>query len=146
MAISLRSDRFARRRPSLPTVADSSMSLRATAIKSRGFIDDEIERNRKVYLFLRSALNSEVGRGILLRASSPTEAWRNLESWHNSEYISATQASNDRFQSYYMKPGKNPLIALSALEEMASQPSQQRFPWPRTNLDPIPPDPTRIPV
>ena len=102
-------------------------ALTNTQIKSLGFTDAEIERHRKAYQFLRSALSSEVDRGILLRANSPTEAWRNLESWHNPKSISATQALHDRFQSYYMKPGQNPLVALTALEEMASQLSQQNF-------------------
>ena len=106
-------------------IADGALTN--TQIKSLGFTDAEIERHRKAYQFLRSALSSEVDRGILLRANSPTEAWRNLESWHNPKSISATQALHDRFQSYYMKPRQNPLVALTALEEMASQLSQQNF-------------------
>ena len=48
-------------------------------IRPRGFINNEIERHRKAYQFLRSALNSKVDRDILLRGNSPTEAWINLE-------------------------------------------------------------------
>ena len=99
-------------------IADGALTY--TQIRSRGYTDAEIERHRKAYQFLRSALSSEVDRGILLRANSPTEAWRNLESWHNPNSISDTQALHDRFQSYSMKPRQNPLVALTALEEMAS--------------------------
>ena len=95
--------------------------LTCRQIRSRGYIDAEIERHRKAYQLLRSALSLEVDRGILLRVNSPIEAWKNLESWHNPKSISATQALHDRFQSYSMKPGQNPLAALTALEEMASQ-------------------------
>ena len=105
-------------------IADGALTY--TQIRSLGFTDAEIERHRKAYQFLRSSLSSEVDRGILLRANSPTEASRNLESWHNPKSISATQALRDRFQSYFMKPGQNPLVALIALEEMASQLSQQK--------------------
>ena len=106
-------------------IADGALTY--TQIKSLGFTDAEIERHRKAYQFLRSALSSEVDRGILLRANSPTEAWRNLESWHNPKSTSAAQALHDRFQSYFMKPGQNPLVTLTALGEMASQLSQQNF-------------------
>ena len=106
-------------------IADGALTQ--AQVRLRGFTDAEIERHRKAYQFLRSALSSEVDRGILLRANSPTEAWRNLESWHNPKSISATQALHDRFQSYSMKPGQNPLVALTALEEMAAQLSQQHF-------------------
>ena len=106
-------------------IADGALTY--TQTRSLGFADGVIERHRKAYQFLRSALSSEVYRGILLRANSPTEAGRNLESWHNPKSISATQALHDRFQSYFMKPGQNPLVALTALEEMASQLSQQNF-------------------
>ena len=51
-------------------------ALTYTQIRSRGYTDAEIERHRKAYQFLRSALSSQVDRGILLRAKSPTEAWR----------------------------------------------------------------------
>ena len=100
-------------------------ALRYVQIRSRGFADGGIERYRKAYQFLRSALSSEVDRGILLRANSPAEAWRNLESWHNPKSVSATQVLHDRFQSYSMKPGQSLLVALTALEEMESQLSQQ---------------------
>ena len=53
-------------------IADGALTN--TQIKSLGFTDAEIERHRKAYQFLRSALSSEVDRGILLRANSPTEA------------------------------------------------------------------------
>lgn len=43
------------------------------------FTDEEIEGHKNAYQFLRSALNSEMDGGILLRACCPTEAWRNLE-------------------------------------------------------------------
>ena len=106
-------------------IADGALTY--TQIRSLCFTDAEIERHRKAYQFLRSALSSEVDQGILLTANSPTEAWRNLESWHNPKSISATQALHDRFQSYFVKPGQNPLVALTALEEMASQLSQKIF-------------------
>ena len=61
----------------------------------------------------------------MLRANFPTEAWRNLESWHNPKSISATQALHDRFQSYSVKPRQNPFVALTALEETTAQLSQQ---------------------
>ena len=53
-------------------IADGALTY--TQIRSRGYTDAEIERHRKAYQFLRSALSSEVDRGILLRANSPTEA------------------------------------------------------------------------
>ena len=59
-------------------IADPALSY--AQIISRGFTDDEMERHRKAYQSLRSALNSEVDRGILLRVNSPTKAWRNVES------------------------------------------------------------------
>ena len=83
-------------------------ALTNTQIKSLGFTDAEIERHRKAYQFLRSA-------GILLRANSPTEAWRNLESWHNPKSISATQALHDRFQSYFYEAwAKSPCCPYSS--------------------------------
>ena len=96
-------------------------------IRSLGFTDEEIETHRKAYQFLRSALTSEVDRGILLRAHSPAEAWANIQTWHNPKSIAATQALHDRFQTYSMKPGQNPLVALTDLEEMAAQLAQQDF-------------------
>ena len=53
-------------------IADGALTY--TQIRSRVYTDAEIERHRKAYQFLRSALSSEVGRGILLRANSLTEA------------------------------------------------------------------------
>ena len=107
-------------------IADAALTH--AQIRLRGFTDAGIERHRKTYQFLRSALSSEVDRCILLRADPPTETWKNLESWHNPKSISATQAPHDRFQSYSMKPGQNPLFALTAaLKEMASQLLQQNF-------------------
>ena len=68
-------------------------------------------------------------------------------SHHNPKSILATQALHDRFQSYSMKPGQNPLIALIALEEMASQLSQPNFSMaPRSVFDPILLNPTRLRV
>ena len=106
-------------------IADPDLTY--AQIRSRGFTDDEIERHRTAYQFRRSALSSEIDRGILLRVNSPTESGRNLELLHNPKSISATQALHDRFQSHSMKPGQNTLVALTALEEMASQLSQQNF-------------------
>ena len=42
-------------------------------IKSLDYTDDETETYRKAYQLFRSALTSEVDRGILLRAHSPTK-------------------------------------------------------------------------
>ena len=96
-------------------------------IRSRGFSDAEIEKRHKVDEFLSLAVSSEGDRGILLRVNFPTEACRNHESWHKPKSISATQALRDRFQSHSMKPGKNPFVALTALEKMASQLSRRNF-------------------
>ena len=49
-------------------------SLSYVQIKSPGYTDGEIETHQNAYQFLRSALNSEVDRGIMLRAHSTTEA------------------------------------------------------------------------
>ena len=102
-------------------------SLTYAQIKSLCFNDDEIQTRRKAYKFLRSALTSEVDRGILLRAHSPTEAWTDLQTWHNPKSIAAPQAFHGRFQTYSMKPGQNPLISFTDLEEMAAQLAQQEF-------------------
>ena len=68
-------------------IADAALTYKQ--IRSRSYNDTEIERHRKAYQFLRSALSSEVDRRILLRANSPIEAWRNFESWHIPKSISA---------------------------------------------------------
>ena len=78
-------------------VSIANPSLSYAQMKSRGYTDDEIETHRKAYQFLRSALTSEVDRGILLRAHSPAEPWANLQTWHNPKTIAATQALHDRF-------------------------------------------------
>ena len=57
-------------------VADSSISY--AKLRSLGFTNDEIDTHRRAYQFLRSAITSEVDRGILHRAHSPTEAWINF--------------------------------------------------------------------
>ena len=61
--------------PEIP-VADPSISH--AELRSLGFANDEIDTHRRAYQFLRSAITSEVDRGILHRAHSPTEAWRNF--------------------------------------------------------------------
>ena len=63
-------------------VADPSISY--AQLRSQGYTDDEIDVHRRTYQFLRSA-TSEVDRGILHRAHSPTEAWRSLKKWHNPD-------------------------------------------------------------
>ena len=105
----------------------ANQSVTYANIKSLSFTDDEIETHQKAYHFLRSALTSEVDRGILLRAHSPTEAWTDLQTWHNPKSIAAPQAFHGRFQTYSMKPGQNPLISFTDLEEMAAQLAQQEF-------------------
>ena len=107
-------------------VADPSISY--AQLKSQGNTDDEIDAHHRAYQFLRSAVMSEVDRGTLHRAHSPTEAWRSLKKWHNPDTVSATQTLHQRFLSYTMRPGQNPLSILTALEEMAAQLSQQNFP------------------
>ena len=107
-------------------VADPSISY--AQLRSQGYTDDEIDAHRRAYQFLRSAITSEVDRDILHRAHSPTEAWRSLRKWHNPDTVSATQTLHQRFLSYTMRPGQNPLVILTALEEMAAQLSQQNFP------------------
>lgn len=64
---------------------------------------------------------------IILRENSPTEAWRNLEVWHNPTSVTAIQTLRDHFQWYSMKPWQNPLEALTDLEGTVAQISQQRF-------------------
>ena len=107
-------------------VADPSISY--AQLRSQGYTDDEIDAHRRAYQFLRSAITFEVDRGILHRAHSPTEAWRSLEKSHNLDTVYATQTLHQRFLSYTMRPGQNPLVILTALEEMAAQLSQQNFP------------------
>ena len=101
-------------------VADPSISY--AQLTSLGYTDDEIDVRRRAYQFLRSTITSEVDRGILHRAHSPTEAWRSLKKWHNPDTVSsAIQTLHQRFLSYIMRPGDNPLVILTALEEMAAQ-------------------------
>ena len=107
-------------------VADPSISY--AQLRSLGYTDDEIGAHRRAYQFLRSAITSELDRGILHRAHSPMEAWRTLKKWHNPDTVSATQTLHQRFLSYTMRPGQIPLVILTALEEMAAQLSQQSFP------------------
>ena len=107
-------------------VADPSISY--AQLRSLGYTDDEIDAHRRPYQFLRSAITSEVDRGILHRAHSPTEAWRSLKKWHNPDTVSATQTLHQRFLSYTMRPGQNLVVIPTALEEMAAQLSQQNFP------------------
>ena len=106
-------------------IADTALSY--AQIEPRGFNDDEIKRQREACQFLRSDLSSEVDRGIMLRAKFSNETWRNLKSSHSLKFISPTQALHDRFQTNFMKPGQYPLVALTALQEMASQFSQHFF-------------------
>ena len=107
-------------------VADPSISY--AKLRSISFTDDEIDTHRRAYQFLRSAIMSEVDRGILHRAHSPTEAWRNFKERHNPDTVSATQTLHQRFLSYATSPGQNSLVFLTALEEMAARLSQQNFP------------------
>ncbi|CAN0023551.1 unnamed protein product, partial [Ascophyllum nodosum] len=107
-------------------VADPSISY--AELRSLGFTDDEIDTHRRAYQFLRSAITSKVGRGILHRAHSPTEAWKNFQKWRNPDTVSFTQGLHQRFLSYNMRPDQNPLVILTAPEEMAAQLSQQNFP------------------
>ena len=100
-------------------VADPSISY--AQLRSQDYTDDEIDAHRRAFQFLQSAITSEVDRGILHRAHSPTEAWRSLKKWHNLDTVSATQTLHQRFLSYTMKPNQNPLVILTALEEMAAQ-------------------------
>ena len=106
--------------------ADPSISY--AQLRSQGYTDDEIDAHRRGYQFLRSAITSEVDRGILHRAHSPTGAWRSLKKWHKPDTLSATQTLHQRFLSYTMRPGQHPLVILTTLEEMAAQLSQQNFP------------------
>ena len=53
-------------------VADPSISY--AELRLLGFTDDDIDTHRKAYQFVRSAITSEVDRGMLHRAHSPTEA------------------------------------------------------------------------
>ena len=106
-------------------IADTALLY--APIEPRGFTDAEIIRQRKTCQFLRSDLSSEVDRGIMLRAKSSNETWRNLKSSHSLKFISPTQALHDRFQTNSMKPGQYPFVALTALQEMASHFSQQCF-------------------
>ena len=55
-------------------VADPFVSY--AQLRSQRYTDDEIDAHRRAYQFLRSAITSEVDRGILHRAHSPTDAWR----------------------------------------------------------------------
>ena len=126
-------------------IADPSLSY--AQIRSRGFIDNDIERNRKAYQFLRTALSSEVDRGILLRANSLTEAWRNIESWHNPKSISANQALYDRFRSYFMEArAKPPCCPYCSGEDGISTLTTKSFHDPKPVSDPISLDPARIRV
>ena len=107
-------------------VADPSISY--AELRSLAFTDDEIDTHRRACQFLRSAITSEVDRGILHRAHSPTEAWRNFKKWHNPDTtVSATQTLHQRFLSYTMRPGQNPLVILTALEQMTAPLSQQKI-------------------
>ena len=99
-------------------VADPSISY--AQLRSQGLTDSEIDAHRRAYQLLRSAITSVVGRGILHRAHSPTEAWRSFKKWHNPDTVSATQTIHQRLLSYTMRPGQNPLVILTALEEMAA--------------------------
>ena len=70
-------------------VADPSISY--AELRLLGFTGVETDTHRRVYQFLRSPITSEVDQGILHRAHSPTEAWRNFETWHNPDTVSATK-------------------------------------------------------
>ena len=109
-------------------VAHSSISY--AQLRSLDFTDDEIDMHRRTYQFLRSIITFEVDRGILHRAHSPTEAWRNLKKWHNPDTVSATQTLYQRFLSYIMRPGQTSLVVLTAVENMAAHLSQQNSPMP----------------
>ena len=54
-------------------IADSSISY--AELWSLNITDSEIDTHRRAHQFLRSAITSEVDRGILHRAHFPTEAW-----------------------------------------------------------------------
>ena len=56
------------------SVADPFVSY--AQLRSQRYTDDEIDAHRRAYQFMRSAITSEVDRGILHRAHSLTEAWR----------------------------------------------------------------------
>ena len=107
-------------------IADPSISY--AKLRSQCYTDNEIDAHRRAYQFLRSAITSEVDRDILNRAHSPTEVWRSLKKWHNPDTVSATQTLHQRFFSYTMRPGQNPVIILTALEKMAAQLFQQLTP------------------
>ena len=107
-------------------VADPPISY--AQLRSQDYTDDKIDAHRRAYQFLRSTITSEVDRGILHRAHSPTEAWKSLKKWHNRDTVSATQTLHKRFLSYTTRPGHNSLVILTALEEMAAQLSLQNFP------------------
>ena len=79
-------------------VADPSTAY--AQLRSQSYTDDEIDAHRRADQFLRSAITSEVDRGILHRAHSPTEARRSLKKWHNPDTVSATQTLHQRFLSY----------------------------------------------
>ena len=84
-------------------VADLSISY--AQLRSQGYTDDEIDAHRRAYQFLRSAITSEVDRGILHQTHYPTEAWRSFKKWHNPDTVSATQTIHQRSLSYTMRPG-----------------------------------------
>ena len=107
-------------------VADPPISY--AQLRSQDYTDDKIDAHRRAYQFLRSTITSEVDRGILHPAHSPTEAWRSFKKWHNRDTVSATQTLHQRFLSYTTRPGHNSLVILTALEEMAAQLSLQNFP------------------
>ena len=107
-------------------VADPFISV--FQMRSLGYTNEEIDTHRKEYQFLRSALKSKVDQSTLYCAHFPTEAWHNLEVWHNPKTIAATQDLHDRFQYFSMKPGQNPFVVLIHLEEMVAQMMQQDFP------------------
>ena len=96
-------------------VADPSISYAQLRSLLIGYTDDEIDAHRRAYRFLRSTITSQVDRGILHRAHSPTEDWRNLKKWHNPDTVSATQTLHQRFLSYTMRPRQNPLVIQTAL-------------------------------
>ena len=59
-------------------ISVANLSISYAKLRSLGFTDDEIDTHRRAYQFLRSAITSDVDRGILHRAHFPTEAWRNF--------------------------------------------------------------------
>ena len=63
-------------------VADPSISY--AQLRSQGYTDDKIDAHRRAYQFLRSAITSEVDRGILYRAHSPPGAWRRYRICHTN--------------------------------------------------------------